>query len=147
MRQPPPSPFATSLVALTVACTLSAVIFGFGVAVFSVRLSYADELGRLELALFTRLLVLIVLGVLLALRGDGWRGVLAALAMVFATTAIEWLLLPVAFSLGESFGIPEGADPMPGRPGYLAWSLPDLFAVGMCAVIARIARTLAGASE
>ena len=85
-----------SLIALTLACTVAATIFGFGSEVFSWRSLYKD-LGREELIQATRLFVYIALGVLLAFRG-GWLGVLAAIVMATAATSAEWALYPFAYA-------------------------------------------------
>ena len=85
-----------SLVALTLACTLAATIFGFGSEVFSWRSVYKG-LGREELIQATRLFVYVALGVLLAFRG-GWPGVLAAIVMATAATSAEWALYPFAYA-------------------------------------------------
>ena len=85
-----------SLIALTVACTVAATIFGFGAQVFAWRSVY-HGLGREDLIQATRLFVFVALGVLLAFRG-GWRGVVAAIIMATAATSLEWVLFPYSYA-------------------------------------------------
>ena len=83
------------LVALTLGCTFAAAIFGFGTQVYAWKSVYEGAVRREQLLLLTRLLVFVVLAVILVFRG-GWRGVLAAIAMVVGATLLEWALFPVA---------------------------------------------------
>src|ERR671910_3086636 len=77
-----------SLIALTLACTVAATIFGFGSEVVSWRSLYKG-LGREELIQATRLFVFVALGVLLAFRG-GLPGGLVALVMAPVGPSPEW---------------------------------------------------------
>src|SRR5918911_4943550 len=86
---------ARSLIALTLGCTFAAAFFGFGAQAYAWKSAYAGDFGREQLILLTRLLVFLALAVTLVLRG-GWRGVLAAVAMVVGATLLEWALFPLA---------------------------------------------------
>src|ERR687895_1058951 len=79
-----------SLIALTLACTVAATIFGFGSEIFSWRSVYKG-LGREELIQATRMFVYIALGVLLAFRGGGPGG-LSAIFIATAGTSAEGAL-------------------------------------------------------
>jgi hypothetical protein len=132
-----------SLIALTVACTVAATIFGFGAQVFSWRSVY-EGLGRESLLQATRLFVFVALGVLLAFRG-GWRGVLAAIAMATAATSLEWLLFPYSYAWA-TLDDPAGyADKFGGvrRPAYATWTTYDILGVGISAALAQGLRTMA----
>ena len=132
-----------SLIALTVACTVAATIFGFGAQVFSWRSVY-EGLGRESLILATRLFVFVALGVLLAFRG-GWRGVLAAIVMATAATSLEWLLFPYSYAWA-TLDDPAGyADKFGGvrRPAYATWTTYDILGVGISAALAQGLRTMA----
>jgi O-antigen/teichoic acid export membrane protein len=132
-----------SLIALTVACTVAATIFGFGAQVFSWRSVY-DDLGREDLIQVTRLFVFVALGVLLAFRG-GWRGVLAAIAMATAATTLEWLLFTYSYAWA-TLDDPAGyADKFGGvrRPAYATWTTYDILGVGISAALAQGLRTMA----
>jgi len=132
-----------SLIALTVACTVAATIFGFGAQVFSWRSVY-DGLGREDLIQVTRLFVFVALGVLLAFRG-GWRGVLAAIAMATAATTLEWLLFPYSYAWA-TLDDPAGyAEKFGGvrRPAYATWTTYDILGVGISAALAQGLRTMA----
>jgi hypothetical protein len=132
-----------SLIALTLACTVAATIFGFGSEIFSWRSAYKG-LGREELIQTTRLFVYVALGVLLAFRG-GWRGVLAAILMATTATTVEWALYPFAYAwaavddpagYGDKFGIV-------GRPPYVKWATYDILGVGISAALAQGLRMMA----
>jgi hypothetical protein len=132
-----------SLIALTVACTVAATIFGFGAQVFAWRSVY-DGLGRESLIQATRLFVFVALGVLLAFRG-GWRGVLAAIAMAIMATSLEWLLFPYSYAWA-TLDDPAGyADKFGGvrRPAYATWTTYDILGVGISAALAQGLRTMA----
>ena len=133
-----------SLIALTVACTVAATIFGFGSQVFSWRSAY-NGLGREELILATRLFVYVALGVLLAFRG-GWRGGLAAIVMATLATSVEWVLYPFSYAWA-AFDDPAGyADKFGGvrRPPYAAGGgIYDVLGVGIAAALAQGLRTMA----
>ena len=132
-----------SLIALTVACTVAATIFGFGAQVFAWRSVY-DGLGRESLIEATRLFVFVALGVLLAFRG-GWRGVLAAIAMAIMATSLEWLLFPYSYAWA-TLDDPAGyADKFGGvrRPAYATWTTYDILGVGISAALAQGLRTMA----
>jgi hypothetical protein len=132
-----------SLIALTVACTVAATIFGFGAQVFSWRSVY-DNLGRESLIQATRLFVFVALGVLLAFRG-GWRGVVAAIVMATAATSLEWVLFPYSYAWA-TLDDPAGyADKFGGvrRPPYATWTTYDILGVGISAALAQGLRTMA----
>ena len=132
-----------SLIALTVACTVAATIFGFGAQVFAWRSVY-EGLGREDLIQVTRLFVLVALGVLLAFRG-GWKGVLAAIAMAVVATSLEWALFPYSYAWA-SLDDPAGyADKFGGvrRPAYATWTTYDILGVGISAALAQGLRTMA----
>ena len=132
-----------SLIALTVACTVAATIFGFGAQVFSWRSVY-DGLGREDLIQASRLFVFVALGVLLAFRG-GWRGVLAAIVMATVATSLEWALFPYSYAWA-ALDDPAGyADKFGGvrRPAYATWSTYDIIGVGISAALAQGLRTVA----
>jgi hypothetical protein len=132
-----------SLIALTVACTVAATIFGFGAQVFAWRSVY-DGLGREDLIQASRLFVFVALGVLLAFRG-GWRGVLAAIVMATAATSLEWALFPYSYAWA-TLDDPAGyADKFGGvrRPAYATWTTYDILGVGISAALAQGLRTMA----
>jgi len=132
-----------SLVALTVACTIAATIFGFGAQVFSWRSIYGG-FGREELIQATRLFVYVALGVLLAFRG-GWKGVLAAIVMATAATSVDWVLFPYSYAWA-TLDDPAGyADKFGGvrRPSYASWTTYDILGVGISAALAQGLRTMA----
>jgi hypothetical protein len=132
-----------SLIALTVACTVAATIFGFGSEVFSWRSVY-KSLGRGELIQTTRLFVYIAFGVLLAFRG-GWPGVLAAIAMATAATSAEWALYPFAFAwaaVDDPAGYAERFGSV-GRPSYIYWTTYDILGVGISSALAQGLRMMA----
>ena len=132
-----------SLIALTLACTVAATIFGFGSEVFSWRSAYRG-LGREELIQATRLFVYLALGVLLAFRG-GWRGVLAAIFMATAATSAEWALYPFAYAWATVDDPAGYADKFGnvGRPPYVLWSAYDILGVGISAALAQGLRMMA----
>ena len=132
-----------SLIALTLACTVAATIFGFGSEVFSWRSVYKG-LGREELIQTTRLFVYIALGVLLAFRG-GWPGVLAAIVMATAATSAEWALYPFAYAwaaVDDPAGYAEKFGSV-GRPTYVAWTTYDILGVGISSALAQGLRMMA----
>ena len=132
-----------SLIALTVACTVAAAIFGFGAQVFAWRSVY-DGLGREDLIQVTRLFVFVALGVLLAFRG-GWRGVLAAIVMATVATSLEWALFPYSYAwatLEDPVGYAEKFGGV-RRPAYATWTTYDILAVGISAALAQGLRTMA----
>jgi O-antigen/teichoic acid export membrane protein len=132
-----------SLIALTVACTVAATIFGFGAQMLAWRSVY-HGLGREDLIQVTRLFVFVALGVLLAFRG-GWRGVLAAIAMATVATSLEWALFPYSYAWA-TLDDPAGyADKFGGvrRPAYATWTTYDILGVGISAALAQGLRTMA----
>lgn len=132
-----------SLIALTVACTVAATIFGFGAQVFAWRSVY-HGLGREDLIQATRLFVFVALGVLLAFRG-GWRGVVAAIAMATAATSLEWVLFPYSYAwatLDDPAGYAERFGGV-RRPAYATWTTYDILGVGISAALAQGLRTMA----
>jgi O-antigen/teichoic acid export membrane protein len=135
-----------SLIALTLACTVAATIFGFGSQVFSFRSVY-EELGREGLIQTARLFVFVALGVLLAFYG-GWRGVLAAIIMATAATSAEWVLYPLSYAWA-TFDDPAGyAEKFGGvrRPPYSLWTTYDILGVGISAALAQGLRIMANAN-
>lgn len=133
----------SSLVALTVGCTVAATIFGFGSEVFSYRSIY-DGSGRDGLIQITRLFVFVALGVLLAFRG-GWMGVVAAVVMATAATTAEWALFPFAYSWA-SIEDPAGYVEKFGgvrRPPYTYWATYDILGVGISAALSQGLRVVA----
>jgi Na+/proline symporter len=132
-----------SLLALLAGCTVAATIFSFGSDLFAFRSSY-EGLGNETLIMFTRLIVLVTLGVLLVFRGN-WRGVVAAIVMVVASTLIEWALFPLAFDLaavGDPAGYAQEYGDV-GRPPYSAIALYDIVGVGFSAAFAQGLRMMA----
>ncbi len=132
-----------SLIALTLACTVAATIFGFGSEVFSWRSMYRG-LGREELIQATRLFVYVALGVLLAFRG-GWLGVLAAILMATAAASAEWALYPFAYAwaaIDDPAGYADKFGSV-GRPPYAYWIIFDILGVGLSAALAQGLRLLA----
>jgi hypothetical protein len=132
------------LVALTLGCTFAAALFGFGAQVYAWKSTYAGDLGREQLILLTRLLVLVVLAVVLVFRG-GWPGVLAALLMAVGATFIEWLLFPFAYgwaSIEDPSGYAEKFGEI-GRPPYGNWATFDVLGVGISAALAQGLRMMA----
>jgi hypothetical protein len=132
-----------SLIALMLACTVAATIFGFGSEVFSWRSAYKG-LGREELIQATRLFVYIALGVLLAFRG-GWSGVLAAIVMATAATSAEWALYPFAYAWA-AVDDPAGYTDRFGsveRPSYVDWTTYDILGVGISSALAQGLRMMA----
>jgi hypothetical protein len=132
-----------SLIALTLACTVSATIFGFGSEIFSWRSVYKG-LGREELIQASRLFVYVALGVLLAFRG-GWRGVLAAIIMATAATSVEWALYPFSYAWAAVDDPAGYADKFGnvGRPPYVDWATYDIIGVGISAALAQGLRMMA----
>ena len=132
------------LVALTLGCTFAAALFGFGAQVYAWRSVYEGDLGREQVILLTRLLVFLVLAVILILRG-GWRGVLAALAMVVGATLLEWALFPLAYDWA-AISDPAGYEKKFGevsRPAYERWATFDVIGVGISAALAQGLRMMA----
>ncbi|MDP8948048.1 MAG: hypothetical protein M3N09_08125 [Actinomycetota bacterium] len=133
-----------SLVVLTLGCTFAAALFGFGAQVYAWKSAYAGDLGREQLILFSRLLVLLVLAVILVFRG-GWSGVLAALVMVGGATFIEWALFPFAYgwaAVSDPSGYAEEFGEV-GRPSYGRWATFDIIGIGFSAAFAQGLRMMA----
>jgi len=132
-----------SLIALTVGCTVAAVIFGFGSEMFSWRSAYAG-LGREALIQTTRLFVYVALGVLLVFRG-GWRGVRAAIVMASVATSVEWVLYPFSYAWAAIEDPAGYADTFGDvkRPTYAFWTTYDIIGVGISAALAQGLRTMA----
>ena len=130
------------LVALTLGCTFAAAIFGFGTQVYAWKSVYEGAVRREQLLLLTRLLVFVVI---LVFRG-GWRGVLAAIAMVVGATLLEWALFPVAHKWA-AISDPAGYDREFGeevsRPTYGRWATYDILGVGFAAALAQGLRLMA----
>jgi hypothetical protein len=109
-----------SLIALTLACTVAATIFGFGSEVFSWRSVY-EGLGREGLIQTSRLFVYL------------------------AATSAEWALYPFAYAWA-AIDDPAGyADKFGGvgRPPYTYWTTYDILGVGISAALAQGLRMMA----
>jgi hypothetical protein len=134
------------LIALTLACTVAATIFGFGSQVYSWRSLY-DGLGREGLIQAARVFVYVALGVLLAFRG-GWMGVLAAIVMATAATSAEWVLFPYSYAWATLEDPAGYADKFGGvmRPAYSLWITYDILGVGISAALAQGLRLMAHAN-
>jgi hypothetical protein len=134
------------LIALTLACTVAATIFGFGSQVYSWRSLY-DGLGREGLIQAARVFVYVALGVLLAFRG-GWTGVLAAIVMATAATSAEWVLFPYSYAWATLEDPAGYADMFGGvrRPAYSLWITYDILGVGISAALAQGLRLMAHAN-
>jgi hypothetical protein len=134
-----------SLAALTIGCTVAAAIFGFGAQVYAWKSVYAGDLGREQIILLTRLLVFLVLAVILVLRG-GWRGILAAVAMVVGATLVEWALFPLAHewaAISDPAGYERKFGEHVSRPAYERWATYDILGVGLSAALAQGLRLMA----
>jgi hypothetical protein len=134
-----------SLVALTAGCTFAAALFGFGAQVYAWKSAYAGDIGREQLVLLTRLLIFLVLAVILVFRG-GWRGVLAAAAMVVGATLVEWALFPTAHewaAVSDPAGYEREFGEEVGRPSYARWATYDILGVGISAAFAQGLRLMA----
>jgi hypothetical protein len=134
-----------SLLALTVACTFAAALFGFGSTVFSVRSVYEEQIAREQLIVLSRMFVFLALALLLVFRG-GWRGVLAAVAMVFGATLVEWALWPFAYewaAISDPSGYEERFGERVGRPTYGQVATFDVLAIGISSALAQGLRMLA----
>ena len=137
-----------SLVALTLGCTFAAALFGFGAQVYAWKSAYGGDLGREQLILLTRLLVFLVLAVVLVFRG-GWRGVLAAVAMVVGATLAEWALFPFAYdwaAISDPAGYADKFGDV-GRPSYESWAAFDVIGVGLSAALAQGLRLAANVNS
>ncbi len=134
------------MIALTLACTVAATIFGFGSQVYSWRSLY-DGLGREGLIQAARVFVYVALGVLLAFRG-GWTGVLAAIVMATAATSAEWVLFPYSYAWATLEDPAGYADKFGGvrRPAYSLWITYDILGVGISAALAQGLRLMAHAN-
>jgi hypothetical protein len=133
------------LVALTLGCTLAAAIFGFGAQVYAWKSVYEGDVGREQLILLTRLLVFLVLAVTLVLLG-GWRGVLAALAMVVGATLVEWALFPLSYewaAISDPAGYEREFGEEARRPAYGQFATYDILGVGISAALAQGLRIMA----
>lgn len=136
---------AGSLFALTVACTFAAALFGLGSAVFSWRSVFEEQIAREQLIVLSRLLVYLALALLLVFRG-GWRGVLAAVAMVVGATLIEWALWPFAYewaAISDPSGFQERFGERVGRPAYAQIAAFDVLGIGISAALAQGLRMMA----
>ena len=134
---------ARSLLALTLGCTVAAILFGFVTNVFSFRSAFEGS-GRELLLQTAATVVYLGLALVLVFKG-GWRGVLAAIVMVTCATAVSWSLIP--FSLGlAGVGDPAGyAERFEGfrKPTYARWAVFDLVFVGGGAALAHGLRIMA----
>jgi fatty acid desaturase len=133
------------LVALTMGCTLAAAIFGFGAQVYAWKSAYQGDAGREQLILLTRLLVFLVLAVTLVLLG-GWRGVLAALAMVVGATLVEWALFPLSYewaAISDPAGYEREFGEAVRRPAYGQFATYDILGIGISAALAQGLRIMA----
>jgi hypothetical protein len=134
-----------SLVALTLGCAFAAAVFGFGAQVYAWKSAYAGDFGREQLILLTRLLVFLVLAVTLVLR-DGWRGVIAAVAMVVGATFLEWALFPLSYewaAVSDPAGYEREFGGGVSRPAYSQWATYDVLGVGISAALAQGLRIMA----
>ena len=133
-----------SLLALTVVCTLAAIIFGFGSDVFSFKSTYQGT-GRAPLMMLTRLLVYLALALILVFKG-GWWGVLAAVAMVAGATTVEWMLFPFSYDWA-AIGDPSGYAKKFGeiqRPSFARWGgVYDIIGFGAAAAFAQCLKLMA----
>lgn len=133
------------LVALTLACTVAAAIFGFGAQVYAWKSIYEGDTGREQLILLTRLLVFLALALMLVFQG-GWRGVLAALAMVVGATLVEWSLFPLAHdwaAISDPAGYEREFGEEIKRPTYGQWATYDIIGIGISAALAQGLRLMA----
>src|SRR5918998_4973021 len=124
------------LVALTLGCTFAAALFGFGAQVYAWKSVYAGDLGREQLILLARLMVLVALAVILVFHG-GWQGVLAAVLMTVGAPFIEWALFPFAYgwaAIEDPSGYAEKVGEI-GRPSYEEWATFDVLGVGISAAL------------
>lgn len=134
-----------SLLALTAACTFAAALFGLGSAVFSWRSVYEEQVAREQLIVLSRLLVYLALALLLVFRG-GWRGVLAAVAMVVCATLVEWALWPFAYewaAISDPSGYEERFGESVGRPTYGEVATFDVLGIGISSAFAQGLRMIA----
>lgn len=134
----------SSLLALTLGCTVAAAIFGFGSDVFSFRSAYADA-GREVPIQLTRALVFVTLAVILVFRG-GWLGVGAAFVMTVCGTLVEWALFPFAFefaAIEDPAGYEREYGESVARPTYGAFALFDIVGVGIAAALTQGLRLMA----
>ena len=134
-----------SLLALTVACTFAAALFGLGSSVFAWRSVYEEQLGHEQLIVLARLLVYLAFALLLVFRG-GWRGVLAAIAMVVGATLVEWALWPVAYewaAISDPAGFEERFGENVGRPTYGQVASFDVLGVSISSALAQGLRMMA----
>jgi hypothetical protein len=86
-----------------------------------------------------------VLAVTLVLRG-GWRGVLAAVAMVVGATLLEWALFPLAYewaAISDPAGYERKFGEEVSRPTYVQWATYDIFCIGISAALAQGLRLMA----
>jgi hypothetical protein len=133
------------LVALTLACTAAAAIFGFGAQVYAWKSIYEGDTGREQLILLTRLFVFLALALVLVFQG-GWRGVLAALAMVVGATLVEWALFPLAHdwaAISDPAGYEREFGEEIKRPTYGQWATYDIMGIGISAALAQGLRLMA----
>ncbi len=137
---------AKSLLALTLGCTVAAALFGFVANMFSFRSAF-EESGRELLLQAAATVVYLTLALVLVFKG-GWKGVVAAIAMIVCATVVSWALIP--FSLGlAGTGDPAGyAERFGGfrRPSYSGWAAFDLIFVGGGAALAQGLRLMAHAN-
>lgn len=134
-----------SLVALTVGCAFAAALFGFGAQVYAWKSVYEGHVGREQLIMLTRLLVFLTLALVLVFRG-GWRGVLAALAMVVGATLVEWALFPFAHewaATSDPAGYEREFGEQISKPTYAQWATFDILGVGISAALAQGLRLMA----
>ena len=134
-----------SLLALTVACTFAAALFGFGSTVFSWRSVYEGQITREQLIVVSRFFVFLALALLLVFRG-GWRGVLAALVMVLGATLVEWALWPFAYewaAIPDPSGYEQRFGERVGRPTYGQLATFDVLGIGISAALAQGLRMMA----
>ena len=134
---------ARALLSLTLGCTVAAALFGFVANMFSFRSAF-EGTGREPLLQAAATFVYLGLALVLVFRG-GWKGVVAALAMILGATAITWALLPFSLGLagvGDPGGYAERFEGF-GRPPYSRWATFDLIFVGGGAALAHGLRLMA----
>ena len=132
-----------SLLALTLGCTVAAALFGFVANVFSLRSAF-EGAGRGVLLQTAATVTYLALALILVFKG-GWRGVLAAIAMILCATAVSWALFPLSLGLAGVSDPAGYAERFEGfrKPTYATWATFDLVFVGGSAALAQGLRMMA----
>ncbi len=118
-------------------------LFGFVANVFSFRSTFEGS-GRELLLQTAATAVYLGLALVLVFKG-GWKGVLAAIAMIVCATAVSWALLPLSLGLA-GVSDPEGYAERFGdfrKPTYARWATFDVIFVGGSAALAQGLRLMA----